>query len=190
MRQTNSVFAFLFLLVCGSVTLARAEKLDSAVLVAHANVTAPPQDAGNGVILEAPREKQAMQILLRSVQAQITSAAEAMPAVKYGFAPTEGEFKGVRTFGAQIRHLAACNHILAAAALGEDPPADAGDEQGPDAVRSKSELLEYLHSSFEHLGKAIDAIGDESVPVIPNFASARLEDDSHGAHRRNIDSFL
>jgi len=52
-----------------------------------------------------------------------------MPAVKYSFAPTEGEFKGVRTFGQQVKHLAATNHILAAAALGDEMPADVGDEQ-------------------------------------------------------------
>jgi hypothetical protein len=54
------------------------------------------------------------------------SAADAMPADKYGFAPTDGEFKGVRSFGQQVKHLAATDHILAAAALGEEPPADAG----------------------------------------------------------------
>jgi hypothetical protein len=41
-----------------------------------------------------------------------------MPADKYRFAPTDGEFKGVRTFGQQVKHLAATNYILAAAALG------------------------------------------------------------------------
>jgi hypothetical protein len=60
-----------------------------------------------------------------------------MPADKYGFAPTEGEFDGVRTFRMQVKHLAATNYILAAAALGQDPPADAGDEAGPEAVSAK-----------------------------------------------------
>jgi uncharacterized damage-inducible protein DinB len=93
------------------------------------------------------------------------SAADAMPAVKYGFAPTDGEFKGVRTFGQQVKHLAATNHILAAAALGEDTPADAGDEMGPETVRTKAEILDYLNASFAHLGKAIDAIGEKNVIV-------------------------
>jgi uncharacterized damage-inducible protein DinB len=86
-----------------------------------------------------------------------------MPAVKYSFAPTDGEFKGVRSFGQQVQHLAATNHILAAAALGEEPPADAGDEQGPENVRSKPEILEYLNASFTHLAKAIDSIGDKNT---------------------------
>jgi hypothetical protein len=32
-----------------------------------------------------------------------------MPADKYGFAPSEGEFKGVRSFGQQVKHLSATN---------------------------------------------------------------------------------
>jgi uncharacterized damage-inducible protein DinB len=104
-----------------------------------------------------------------------------MPAVKYGFAPEDGEFKGVRSFGQQVKHLAATNHILAAAALGEEPPADAGDEAGPESVRSKPEVLKYLNESFDHLGKAIDAIGEKSVMVksspispLPAKATTRL----------------
>jgi hypothetical protein len=69
-----------------------------------------------------------------------------MPADKYGFAPTDGEFKGVRTFGQQVKHLAATNHILAAAALGEHTPADAGGEfvlkfSNPNFERFRHDLL-------------------------------------------------
>jgi uncharacterized damage-inducible protein DinB len=164
MKRQNSIFTFLLLLACSTIALAQTDASDK--LVAQTGMAASQQHAENGAAaLDAQREKHALQIFLKSVQTQIVSAAEAMPAVKYGFAPTEGEFKGVRTFAQQVKHLAACNHILAAAALGEDPPADAGDEQGPETVRTKPELLEYLNSSFDHLGRAIDAIGDESVPL-------------------------
>lgn len=88
-----------------------------------------------------------------------------MPADKYQFVPTDGEFKGVRTFAEQVKHLAATNHILAAAALGEEPPADAGDEIGPETVRTKAEILEYARTSFAHLGKAIDEIGGQNSMV-------------------------
>src|ERR1700677_2782489 len=70
-------------------------------------------------LVDVSRDRLALQVLLRSVMRQVVSAAEAMPADKYSFAPTEGEFKGVRTFGQQVKHLSATNHILAAAALGE-----------------------------------------------------------------------
>ena len=100
-----------------------------------------------------------------TVRRNIVSAAEAMPADKYGFAPTEGEFKNVRTFGQQVKHLAATNFILAAAALGQNPPADAGDEAGPDSVITKQQHVAYLQRSFDALDKAIDAIGDGRIPV-------------------------
>ena len=133
---------------------------------AQTAMAASPRSSGEGAVgLDARREKRAMQAFLKSVQTQIVSAADAMPAVKYGFAPTDGEFKGVRTFGQQVKHLAATNHILAAAALGEEPPAGAGDEMGPETVRTKAEILDYLNASFAHLGKAIDAIDDEKAVV-------------------------
>jgi hypothetical protein len=91
-----------------------------------------------------------------------------MPADKFGFAPTDGEFKGVRTFGQMVKHLSATNHILAAAALGEEPPPDAGDELGPESVRTKAEILTYLKDSFAHLDKAIEAIGQANIPVNPS----------------------
>jgi uncharacterized damage-inducible protein DinB len=95
----------------------------------------------------------------------IVDAAAAMPADKYGFAPTNGEFANVRTFSKQVRHLAATNYILAAAALGERPPADAGDEQGPDSVVTKAQHLAYLRGSFDALERAARAIGDRTIPV-------------------------
>ena len=119
----------------------------------------------DAVPLDAEREKRALQSLLKIAEKQIMPAVEAMPADKFGFAPTDGEFKGVRTFGQMVKHLSATNHILAATALGEEPPADAGDEVGPEAVRTKAEILNYLNSSFAHLSKAIEAIGQSNAPV-------------------------
>jgi uncharacterized damage-inducible protein DinB len=122
-------------------------------------------DARETASLDAQPEKHALQVLAKLTEKVIVSAAEAMPADKYGFAPTDGEFKGVRTFGQMVKHLSATNYILAAAALGEELPADAGDELGPEAVRTKDEILRYLKGSFVYLGKAIEAIGQKNVPV-------------------------
>ena len=114
----------------------------------------------------ALQERANFRVMLdQSVRSNIVDAAKAMPADKYGFAPTVGEFKNVRTFGRQIRHLAATNYMLAAAALGQEPPASAGDEAGPDSVVTKQQHIAYLEGSFDALEKAIDAIGDRRVPV-------------------------
>jgi uncharacterized damage-inducible protein DinB len=114
---------------------------------------------------DAERETRALQLLSKLAEKEITSAVDAMPADKFGFVPTDGEFKGVRTFGQMVKHLSATNHILAAAALGEKPPADAGDELGPESVRTKEEILAYLRGSFVHLDKAIAALGETRIPV-------------------------
>jgi hypothetical protein len=124
--------------------------------------------------LDALREKHALQIFLKSVEQEIVSAADAMPADKYGYAPTEGEFKSVRTFGQQVKHLAATNHILAAAALGEDPPADAGDEAGPESVRTKAEILRIsewvVRASWESDRR--DRRSERAGQGIPHFSFA------------------
>jgi uncharacterized damage-inducible protein DinB len=110
--------------------------------------------------LQAGSERRALEILRRVVERNVMSAADAMPADKYGFAPTDGEFKGVRTFGRELKHLAATNYILGAAALGADPPTDAGDEAGPDSVVSKTQILAYTRASFAELRRAIDRVGE------------------------------
>ncbi len=122
-------------------------------------------DARETASLDAVREKHALQVLAKLTEKVIVSAADAMPADKYGFAPTDGEFKGVRTFGQMVKHLSATNYILAAAALGEEPRADAGDELGPEVVRTKAEILNYLKGSFVYLDKAIKAIGEKNALV-------------------------
>jgi len=126
--------------------------------------------------LDAQREKHALQALLRIAEKEIIPAVEAMPADKFGFAPTDGEFKGVRTFGQMVKHLSATNYILAAAALGEQPPADAGDELGPETVRTKTEILNYLNGSFAQLYRATEAIG-QLIPSVNASPISPLKQD-------------
>jgi len=135
--------------------------LSSAGLLAGQQVV----EAKGVARLDAERERRAIQLLSKLVEQEIISAVDAMPADKFGFAPTDGEFKGVRTFGQIVKHFSATNHILAAAALGEEPPADADDELGPENVRTKAEILTYLKGSFVHLDKAVEAIGQANIPV-------------------------
>jgi hypothetical protein len=118
-----------------------------------------------------------MDFFVASVEKQLVDAADAMRADKYSFAPTIGEFQGVRTFGEQVKHLAATNYILAAGALGEPPPADAGDETGPAALRRKTDILDYLKGSFRALQRASVAIDDGNavignVPISPLIGRA------------------
>src|SRR5579871_4095851 len=96
---------------------------------------------------------------------QMIAVIQAMPAVKYSFAPTNGEFRHVRTFGEQAKHLAAFNYIAAAAMMGEKPPVDAGDELGPDTVRTKAQVIAYVRGSYDALHRASAMIDDANTIV-------------------------
>jgi hypothetical protein len=98
-----------------------------------------------------------------NLEQEFVPAAEAMPEEKYGFAPANGEFKGVRTFAQQIKHVAAVNFEVAAAILEEKPPADIGGEAGPASVTSKADILKYLKDSFAYVHKAIATINDKNA---------------------------
>ena len=100
---------------------------------------------------------------VRNMEQEFVPAAEAMPEDKFGFAPTGGEFKGVRTFGQQIKHVAAVNYELGAALLEQKPPVDIGDESGPASITTKAEILKYLKESFEYVHKAIATINETNV---------------------------
>jgi hypothetical protein len=162
MKMMNRISASLLSLASGSIMLAQTERPGRIVPVAQPGMAAAQE---HGDERAAALDGRALQVSLKLGNTLIVSAADAMPADKSGFAPTDGEFKGVRTFGQQVKHLAATNHILAAAALGEPPPADAGDEAGPETVRTKAAVLDYLNGSFEHVARAIDAIGDKHATV-------------------------
>src|ERR1700758_4856278 len=83
------------------------------------------------------KQKTVAQVLdngLKQTEGEFVPAAEAMPEDKYSFAPTAGEFKGVRTFAQQVKHVAAVNYMVGAAILGEKPPVELGGENGPDSI--------------------------------------------------------
>ena len=98
-----------------------------------------------------------------NMEHELVPAAEAMPEDKYGFAPTAGEFKGVRTFAQQIKHVAAVNYELGAALLEQKPPVDIGEESGPASITSKADILKFLKESFEYVHKAIATINETNL---------------------------
>jgi uncharacterized damage-inducible protein DinB len=98
-----------------------------------------------------------------NMENEFVPAAEAMPEDKFGFAPTNGEFKGVRTFGQQIKHVAAVNYLLGAAILEEKPPVDIGDESGPASITTKADILKYLKDSFAYVHKAVLTVNDKNL---------------------------
>jgi hypothetical protein len=105
---------------------------------------------------DAPTIAQIYDRNLAGVEGELVPLAEAMPVDLYNFAPTAGEFKDVRTFRQQVKHIAAVNYMIAAALLEQKPPLDLGaGENGPDSVTSKQQTVGFLKDSFAYLHKAM-----------------------------------
>lgn len=98
-----------------------------------------------------------------NLEREFVPAAEAMPEDKFGFAPSNGEFKGVRTYAQQIKHVAAVNYELAAALLEQKPPVDIGDESGPASITSKADIIKYLKDSFEYVHRALATVNEGNI---------------------------
>ena len=101
--------------------------------------------------------------VVMNTEQEIVPAAEAMPEDKFGFAPTNGEFKGVRTFAQQVKHIAAVNYEVAAAILEEKPPVDLNGEAGPASITSKADIVKFLKDSFAYVHKAIATINETNL---------------------------
>jgi len=99
--------------------------------------------------------------LLNIMEHEFVGAADAMPEDKYSFAPSNGDFKGVRTFAQQVKHVAAVNYVFGSAILGEKMPVE-GAENGPDSVKTKAEIMKFLNDSFAYLHKALASISDKN----------------------------
>jgi len=96
---------------------------------------------------------------LTELERELVPLAEAMPADKYNFAPTNGEFHGVRTFALQVRHLAYIIYDVSAAVLEEKNPSEtAENENGPAALESKDQIVQYLKDALAYGHKAMASL--------------------------------
>jgi uncharacterized damage-inducible protein DinB len=153
-----------------------------AIMIAGTGVSAqqgggrPPAPQG------PPSITSTLDFQLMIEEREIVGLAQAMPEDKYSFAPTNGNFAGVRTFAQQVKHIATVNNRFFDSILGKTPPA-APDEgigsNGPDAIQTKDQIVQYLKDSFTYGHKAIATINADNAvtplkdPAVP-FLSTRL----------------
>ena len=83
--------------------------------------------------------------------------AEAVPADKYGWRPTEG----VRTFSEVLMHVAAGNYV-ASATLGTPVPAGV-DPMKLEATTDKAAAIATLRASIDHFKGAVAAVADADL---------------------------
>lgn len=101
--------------------------------------------------------------LLTIMERQVVSAAEAMPADKYDFVPSVpgGDFKGVRSFGSQVKHLAESNYEFFQGWM--VPGATAADPKTIEALKTKDDIVKALKDSYTYAHAAIGTITPENA---------------------------
>jgi hypothetical protein len=96
------------------------------------------------------------------VEKSFVSLADAMPAEKWDFAPTQGAFKGVRTFGEQVKHVACANDAFFAELEHKTPPPGC-DMGGPNAATTKPALMTYLRDSFAYADRVLATLNERNM---------------------------
>ena len=126
---------------------------------------------------------ESLSAILQQQSQEVIGAAEAMPADKYDFAPNcpGGDFKTVRTFAAQVRHLAQANYHLF---HGWGVPGEI-DPKTLDSLNTKDQLVKALRDSFAFEQAAINSITPENAfnPLSgppPEFKATRVSMAAYG----------
>jgi uncharacterized damage-inducible protein DinB len=105
---------------------------------------------------------------ISAIEKQILEAAEAMPEDKFNFSPESlniagAEYKGVRTFALQVKHVAASNYAIWSPLTGEKFPADFMGGDGPRNLKTKAEIINFLKDSFSLGHKAAATLTAENM---------------------------
>jgi uncharacterized damage-inducible protein DinB len=90
---------------------------------------------------------------ISNVEKQIVDVAEAMPEDKYNFSPESlnipgSDYKSVRTFALQVKHVAASNYFIWSHVTGDKLPDGLKDGNGPENLKSKADIIRFLKDSF------------------------------------------
>jgi len=119
-------------------------------LVAILAVAASLTLAGRGAAQE-PTDPMAATVAqwFTMIERSFVGLADAMPAERYAFKPTNGEFTEARTFGEQVKHVACSNFAFFNEIEKKEPPI-ACWAGGPSPATTKAELVTYLRESFDY----------------------------------------
>jgi hypothetical protein len=105
---------------------------------------------------------------ISNVEKEVVDAAEAMPEEKFNFSPEslnipKGDFKGVRTFAMQVKHVAASNYFIWSPITGDKLPEGLKDGNGPENLKTKAEIIKFLKDSFALGHKAAATLTIENM---------------------------
>jgi hypothetical protein len=105
---------------------------------------------------------------ISTIEKQIVEVAEAMPEDRFNFSPERlnipgGDYKGVRTFALQVKHVAASNYFLWSALTGDKLPEDFKGGNGPEDLKTKADIVRFLKDSFALGHKAAATLTSQNM---------------------------
>jgi uncharacterized damage-inducible protein DinB len=117
---------------------------------------------------------------ISAIEKQIMEAAEAMPEDKFNFSPESlnipsSDYKGVRTFAVQVKHVASSNYFLWSPLTGDKVPESIKDGNGPEDLKTKADIIKFLKDSFALGHKAAATLTTQNMLQPPEHSkSSRL----------------
>ncbi len=134
----------------------------AVVLVMVAPATTPrlqAQSAMHPASTAATTPAAVVDQLLSKVEEDMVPLAEAMPADKYNFAPTNGNFKGVRTFAEQVKHVAEVNYYI----YGEAASMKPANMPNMKDLKTKEQIVQALKDSIAFAHRAIATLNRDNA---------------------------
>jgi hypothetical protein len=156
MKQIR-IFLLLAVTIFTVTALGQGTKSASAANAPQAQPAQPPPTIASTVDRE-----------ISTVEKQIVDVAEAMPEEKYNFSPESlnipgGDYKGVRSFASQVKHVAASNYAIWSHVTGDKFPEDFLGGNGPASVKTKADIMKFLKDSFALGHKAAATLTTENM---------------------------
>src|SRR5258708_22063215 len=89
---------------------------------------------------------------ISAIEKQILEVAEAMPEDKYNFSPEVlnipgDNYKGVRTFAVQVKHVASSNYFIWSPLTGDKIPENIKDGNGTADLKTKADIIKFVNDS-------------------------------------------
>jgi hypothetical protein len=126
----------------------------------------------------APSIASVLERQISAMEKQVVEAAEAMPDSKFGFTPESlnipgSDYKGVRSFALEVRHIATINYVFWSPLTGDPVPAGIKGPNGPEELKTKAEIIKFLKDSYALGRKAAATLNAENVVELVPFRDAQ-----------------
>jgi uncharacterized damage-inducible protein DinB len=135
---------------------------------AQATKPAAPAAAPAATPAAAPTVGAVIDREISIIEKEFVDAADAMPEDKYNFTPAGlnlqgSDYKGVRTFAEEVKHVATANYMFWGAITGDPMLPGTAGPNGPDSIKTKAEIMKYLKDSYAIGHKAAGTLTAENI---------------------------